>query len=399
MLPDTLHCTGCGVCQSVCPVSAIKMKENAEGFCYPEIDASVCVHCGLCEKKCHLMSETMRHAPLSAYAVQYTRKGLKNSASGGAFMALADWMLARGGAVAGCAYDKALSPKHILIREAEKLPLLQGSKYVESDLGDVFSQVEAALRQGIPVLFTGTGCQIAALKKYLGPAPEELWTLEILCQGVPSRKLFREYIAYLGKCSPVTGFRFRSKEQYGWGDYHGQYTLQNGQTVPIDYDTDFYYQCFLRGDDYRESCYRCPYAGSSCGSDFLIGDCWGVTDLPEGFDKDAGVSLLLTYSERGQAMLTCSERSRALLGGSELGEELPDYSRQDLALPKTGKLPLIAAPADLDSAIAHQAKLRHAASRPKRRTFFYRLIRLTGLPGTVFLWRTKKRLAYIFQPG
>lgn len=360
MLPDALHCTGCGVCQSVCPVSAIKMKENAEGFAYPEIDAAVCVHCGLCEKKCHLMSEASRNAPLTAYAAQYTRTGLKDSASGGAFMALAEWMLSQGGAVAGCAYDKNLNPKHILIREAGELPLLQGSKYVESDLGDVFSQVEAALRQGTPVLFTGTGCQIAALKKYLGNETDSLWCAEILCHGVPSRRLFADYLRFLGRRSPVRSFVFRSKES-SYGDYCFRYQLENGRAVSGCREDDFYYHHFYAASDYRESCYRCAYAGMRRIGDFTLGDLWGAEILCPDFPTHAGASLVLANTDRAEELL------------------------------KSGALSCRLQPVDAGKAATFQSNLRGPTKRPEKRDRFYHDLRKRGIPMTVFLWKSKKR--------
>ena len=191
------NCCGCGTCAVVCPRHAIKMKPDKLGFCYPAIEAALCVECGICKKTCDFQRERDIHTPQTVYAV--TRKdaqALLKSASGGAFAVFAEAVLQKGGAVFGAVLKKEASglvPRHCTAESLAELSAMLGSKYVQSDLRDTFAQAKKQLENGRTVLFSGTPCQIGGLKSFLKKDYPNLLTIDLVCHGVPSASMFQDY--------------------------------------------------------------------------------------------------------------------------------------------------------------------------------------------------------------
>lgn len=296
-------CCGCNACEQVCPKNCISFAPDSEGFMYPVVDNSLCVECGLCTKHCPLIADVSKSKAPDVYGAKYKNLSESfNSTSGGIFVPVAKYVLDKGGVVFGCAFDESLTARHICIDNAKDLQKLQGSKYVQSDTRGVYSKVKAELDKGRYVLFSGTGCQVAGLKAFLGCVPERLITVDIVCHGVPSPLLFEKYMDYLGKKlnGKITGYSFRSKQKKGWGRYYLVETAEKSKTADGLFDP--YYNAFLNVKTLRESCYSCKFANSERASDITLADFWGIEFLnPDFYDKN-GVSLVLVNSEKGKKL-------------------------------------------------------------------------------------------------
>lgn len=314
---DIKNCCGCGACAYVCPKQAIAMVEGESGFMYPSIDQSKCVNCGLCAKSCIYQKKDKGQGKIVGCfaAVNTDNDLLQKSTSGGLFSAIAKEFIVQGGVVCGAAMefvDGVASVKHILINEVEELSKLQGSKYVHSNMWLCLPTIKEKLAAGKKVLFSGTPCQVSAVKnifkRYSGT---QLFTIDIICHGVPGQKFFNDYLKekQKGKSSRLVNFEFRNKK-WGWG-LDGCATYNDGSTERITVEESSYYQFFLNGEIYRENCYLCPYACLNRPGDITIGDYWGVeTYDPQimkenggAFSKEAGVSCLLVNHETGWRLL------------------------------------------------------------------------------------------------
>ena len=297
-------CCGCSGCEQICPKNCISMKPDSEGFLYPEVDESICIECGICIKHCPILTDVSRCNIPKVYAAKYKDRGSTfKSTSGGLFIPIAKSVLSMGGVVFGCAYDENLVAKHIKVETEDELYRLQSSKYVQSDTRGIYKQVKTELQNGKEVLFSGTGCQAAGLRSFLGKDYGNLLITDIVCHGVPSPKLFKNYIDYMGKKlgGTLTSYNFRSKEKRGWDLY---YKAENGQKSKSDYGFfDPYYSAFLYCKTYRESCYECKFANKNRVSDITLADYWGIQKFhPEFFDEN-GVSLVLVNTEKGKKYL------------------------------------------------------------------------------------------------
>lgn len=312
LLTTESKCCGCGVCALECPADAIEMVPGELGSLYPKVDTQKCIDCQKCVKSCAYQTQReSEHVPLQAFAaVAADKKLLRKSASGGVFATLAGAILDAGGAVFGCAMEEdggVLTPRHICIESRKDLVKLQGSKYVQSELGDTFTKIKQQLLQGRTVLFSGTPCQVDALKKYTqGVCSGKLYTIDLICHGVPSIKLFQDYLAQLCK-RPMTEFYFRDKT-FGWGlTAKYAYTNKKGmkKEALLPSDVSSYYSYFLSSETYRQSCYTCRYTNLSRVGDITIGDFWGVEREHPGFEQDVseGVSAILVNTPEGSQLL------------------------------------------------------------------------------------------------
>ena len=296
---DKNSCIGCGNCKIICRHDAIEMRENEEGFVYPAVIKDKCTDCGMCEKKCPaILSPSSHRSVKDLYACQNAdQETLKSSSSGGLFPLLEQEMLSEGGVVCGAAWD-GLNVRHIIISKESEIRLLQGSKYVESDLGDVFVKIHAFLKNGRKVLFSGTPCQCAALKAYLGAdACKNLLLADIICHGAASPLVFRKYINEISPDKPDE-ISFRKKE-YGWMNCY--VSIQSKKTdYYISNNFDPYMRGYLSNYFSRPSCQKCVYNKlPNRPGDISLGDFWGIDKAAVDFDIDDGISALLINSELG----------------------------------------------------------------------------------------------------
>lgn len=295
-------CTGCGACVVVCPKSCIRMVPDAEGFAVPVIDEDSCVGCGLCERRCPEMHREMFNSrDQVSYALKWRSisPAIERSASGGAFFALALTVLEQGGAVYGAAFDKSYAVRHIRARTKDELTKIQGSKYVQSDIGSTYLEVAKDLSEGRQVLFSGTPCQIAALYACVKGDSENLYTVDVVCHGVASPELFSKYLEWVNeKYGRLREYSFRSK-RFGWGNV---VRIEGERRQRYVSSSDPYNKAYMGGACYREVCYKCKYAQQSRVSDITICDFWGIQSQHPDFYRKDGVSGVLVNSDHGSAL-------------------------------------------------------------------------------------------------
>jgi coenzyme F420-reducing hydrogenase beta subunit len=343
---DKKYCCGCTACVAICPKNAVTMTPDEDGFLYPVVEKTKCVHCGLCEQVCAYRNNLPYQSKKEVYTAVSTCTDVRESASGGLFAAFAQAVLKQGGVVYGCAMEYENGrfwPRHICVTDTKDLIKLKGSKYVQSDMGDTYPDVRKQLEAGQLVLFSGTPCQVAGLRGYLRKKYDNLYTIDIICHGVTSVKLFHDYISFEENKhgAQITDFRFRDKSR-GW-KLQGAMILDNGKTLCFEPEESSYYQMFLNSYTYRENCYSCPYASDHRPGDITIGDYWCVELVhPEllkenggQLDHEAGVSCLIINSLKGQQML--HEFGGGIVRWASSYESVSKYNRQ-LTAPSEHKL-------------------------------------------------------------
>lgn len=300
------YCSGCYACYSVCPQNCISMCTDEEGFNYPCIDESICVNCGLCERICPInILSKLGNIPIDAYAVinNKTEERL-NSSSGGIFCLLAEYVNSQRGVVFGAKFDGEFNVVHDFAEEVEDLSVFYGSKYVQSVIGDTYITAKTFLEKGKFVLFSGTPCQIAGLKAFLGKDYDNLWTVDVLCHGVPSPKVWKKYISYhrTMKGMDIEKVSFRDKK-FGWNMFSMVLQFTDESLYRKVMLEDMYMQGFLKNLYLRASCYNCKFKGEVRFGDVSLGDFWGIDAIFPELNDDKGVSLLLLNSIKGQKML------------------------------------------------------------------------------------------------
>ena len=317
-------CCGCTACMHVCPVKCIAMQEDEEGFLYPVIEEEKCIHCHKCEKVCPIPNTDDLNTKTETF-VGYSRDEAirKQSSSGGIFSVLAEWILQESGVVFGASFDENFEVCHIAIETEEDLEKLRGSKYVQSRMENVYPEAKQYLEMKRKVLFTGTACQIEGLKKYLNHEYENLYTIDVLCHGVPSPKIWRMYLEEKKKQyhASVEKFEFRNKEN-GWKNYSINILFSNKQRYRVHYFEDKFMKMFLGNIDLRPSCYECPFKDFPRISDMTIGDSWGIEKYMPDMDDDKGTSIILVHSSNGEKMLEAI-RTNLIIKEAKLDEILP----------------------------------------------------------------------------
>ncbi len=316
---DKENCCGCCACEARCPRRAIRMEPDEEGFLYPVIDHERCVGCGICAHVCPLRREgnfKEEGRPRFFAATHRSAEVLRRSTSGGAFTAISDAVIGRGGAVCGAVFDAGLRVAHRIARTAAGRDRMRGSKYVQSDMRGIYDQLREELERGA-ALFTGTPCQCAGVRSFFegSPLAANLFACDLICHSVPSPLIWEEYKRLLeaengGKLAEVF---FRSKK-YPWlRDNSNRGFLYRLAGAEEFLEDDRFYELFIRkGTISRPSCGRCRFADTRRAADLTIADCFGIEKYaPELYDS-RGVSLIIVNTPRGAEMLKDAARDMAI---------------------------------------------------------------------------------------
>lgn len=302
-ITDKRLCTGCHACSNRCPKGCITMRKDAEGFLYPHVNNEECISCGLCGKVCHTIDSFESVPPMACMAVKTIDEAVrKHSSSGGMFTLLATHILATGGLVFGARFDENWQVVMDCTDNVEGLAKFRGSKYVQATVGTTLQSAERYLKDGRKVLYTGSSCQIASLRKFLGKDYENLLTVDFLCHGVSSPLVWEKYLQEVsdGEIKKIKGINFRDKSN-GWKRFSLRIQQENKvQLKPFTEDS--YMKAFLSDLSLRPACYHCTARNGRSGSDISIGDHWAIQEVSPQFDDDKGISLVLVNTEKGKKL-------------------------------------------------------------------------------------------------
>ncbi|WP_289090082.1 Coenzyme F420 hydrogenase/dehydrogenase, beta subunit C-terminal domain [uncultured Bacteroides sp.] len=356
-ITDKSKCCGCSSCVQRCPKQCISMREDEQGFLYPIIDTLKCIDCSLCEKVCPMLNPSLAKEPLQVFAAKNKNEEQRlRSSSGGMFILLAQYIIKQGGVVFGARFDQKWEVEHCYAETIEELEPLMRSKYVQSNIGNTYKEAEQFLKQGRSVMFVGTSCQIAGLKRFLRKEYNNLLAIDFICHGVPSPGIWRKYLEEIkfslseaaGKNSVlsfslkpmpvITGINFREKQNggYGWKKFGFEVRIKlpsEGDKNSVLKSDIFYENIFMRGflsNLYlRPSCYRCTAKNGASGSDLTIADFWGIQDYHPEFDDDKGTSLVFVHTDKGKSVIERLKTKIDVLESnmSEAIESNPSYTR------------------------------------------------------------------------
>ncbi len=333
-------CFGCGACAATCPKKCITMALDANGFDVPQIDTSLCVNCGTCSKVCPALQEPHLYTPIETFAAWAQDDNVhKTSTSGGISDVLVSTVIEAGGVAFGAVMSSDFSVCHAKATTLSEAKTFKKSKYVQSRTADTYLQVKQALAEGKQVIYTGTPCQIAGLRSFIGEN-ENLFLVDIICHGTPSLKSLLDHIAIIEQRhnKKTTGMSFRD-------DGKKLTLMENDEAFYCKKSTqDIWYIGFLKGLFYKEACYTCPYAQKSRVSDVTIGDFWGLRDPSLAQQAKYGVSVLLVNTEKGQKLCQLAEN------------KLVKYAQP------------------LEKAVRGNHQLQHPTPRHKNRQLFYNLL-------------------------
>lgn len=301
------ECTGCTACLNSCGKKAISFEPDCEGFLYPNVDNNLCVECGMCNKVCQAIEKIDFQSPIECYAAQnQNHEDLLKSSSGGMFLVFAKEILNNGGYVSGCVLTENFVAKHIVTNDLDEVYKMCGSKYVQSDLNNCFSQIKQLLIENKIVLFVGTPCQVSGLKLFLKKEYENLITLDFVCHGVPSPLLLKKYITeFEGKGIKIIEFKFRDKKINGW-KFQGSIKYLNGKKIKIksiSSNNTSYFNLYHLNYINRYACYDCKFSTVNRVSDITIGDFWNVDYMISELTSSKGYSLLISNTIKGDKLI------------------------------------------------------------------------------------------------
>lgn len=308
------RCTGCSACRDICPVGAIAMYVDQEGFAYPRVQEEKCTHCGLCEKSCPALHPVYANtAQPQCYAMMARDEERMTSSSGGFVSVLARWILRKGGVVYGAAWDENWNVRHIEVERESELYKIKGSKYLQGEVGEACLQAKERLKQGKWVLFTGLPCQIAGLYSVLGKTKtEKLITVDVVCHGAPSYKVFRKYLEENYDLETLERFDFRDKSVFGWTTSINCY-FTDGKEIHTEARKDKFFGGFMPCMIMRPSCEQCVFSRMPRQGDFTAGDFWGVERTEPKWNDRMGTSAVLVNNRKAGKVLRALTSQAKLL--------------------------------------------------------------------------------------
>ena len=298
IIKSKYDCCGCGACAQRCPHNAIELIQDNEGFLYPQIDESICIDCGLCERVCPIINQELPSEPIKTFAAKNNDENIRQlSSSGGIFTLLATKVINNGGVVFGAIFNAKWEVEHDYTDTIEGIAKFRGSKYVQSKINNNYILAEEYLKDGKQVLFSGTPCQIAGLKRFLRKEYENLICVDIICHGVPSPFIWQKYLEQYNS-TELSSISFRDKTN-SWKRY--EVVIRQGKKTLIreEIGKNIYMKLFLSDLCLRPSCSNCSSKSGKSKSDITIADFWGIQHLHPDFDDDKSCNLILINSKKG----------------------------------------------------------------------------------------------------
>lgn len=303
---DKHNCCGCSACSSICPKHCITMQADNEGFLYPKVNEADCIDCKLCEKVCHELHPFEERKPQKVYAAINKDEEVRlKSSSGGIFYLLAEKTIDEGGVVFGARFDEQWQVVIDYAETMEGVKAFMGSKYVQARMATAYVDVKRFLSEGRKILFSGTPCQIAGLHHFLRKPYDNLLTVDVICHGTPSPKVWSRYLDEVVTAGrkAINDVQFRNKRN-GWKAYNFTMEYNKGeQSVSLcsHHQQNHFMRAFLRDLILRPSCQNCQAKSGRSHSDMTIADFWGINvEIPD-MDDDKGTGLVLVNSDKGLA--------------------------------------------------------------------------------------------------
>ena len=346
---DKRRCYGCGACASRCTEASITMVEDEEGFLYPKVDVDTCTDCGLCDIACPVNGTLALTETPDVYACKNNNARVRlESTSGGCFTLMAEHALEQKGVVFGAIFDQGFQVVHGAIERKDDVWKLRGSKYSQSVIGDTFQQAETYLQAGRQVLFSGTPCQIAGLRSFLDRDYPNLLAVDLICHGVPSPKVYRQYLGLLKDRygEEIEKVAFRDKNR-GWKLFSFSIFFKQNLYSQAKFD-DLFMRGFLASYFLRPACHACLFKGRNRASDITVADYWGVhTRFPE-YDDDLGVGLVIVNDDKGRAVwdriapdmdVLRSDLQHAAMYNHSYATPVPSHPRRDQFFVDLNRLP------------------------------------------------------------
>lgn len=306
------QCTGCGACYNICPTHAITLEENINGFLNPVVNKTKCTQCGLCTAKCVALHPVYKNSvEPGCHAVLANDQIREVSSSGGAFSVIAEYILKNKGLVCGAAFDENYNVKHIIIDQQSDLEKLRGSKYYQSNINDVFRSIKDNLNKGVLVLFTGTPCQVAGLYSYLGKEYQNLYTIDLLCHGISSHKVFEKYRQDVLGNKKLVDLKFKAKKPWGWhAGVNARFNDGSSYAKPLE--TDPFFISYLQSISKNKPCGTCLFNRLPRQGDLTIGDFWKIQDYDKSLNDNKGTSLVLLNNHHGKVLFDKVSKSFAV---------------------------------------------------------------------------------------
>ena len=339
-IKEKKDCCGCTACMNICPVKAIEMKEDVEGFLYPVVRKDKCINCGMCERVCPILNQIKeKKKDQNAYAVNNKNVEIrKESTSGGAFSAISIAILEKGGAVYGAAFDKKYEVIHKKIEDKSELKQFRNSKYVQSNLNNVFKEIKELLENDRWVCFSGTPCQVEGLSRFLNKEYEKLLLVDVVCRAVPSPKLLRKYLEYIKtnklNNEEISQVLFRDKSKYGYK--YTQMTIKGHKKIYQEgVETDPYLRAFFKGYSIRPSCLDCRFKKRYRISDITMWDCFNIEELDKKLDDNMGTTRILIHSKKGKEIFN---EIKDKFDYSELDPDIAIKGSKELIKSTTGNI-------------------------------------------------------------